>query len=525
MFERQLYQVPFGWQQPHFMPPRFIPMAPYMPNPMGHAVLDHQDPPSMQDEPFPAPRNCSLDRDSMQPRLQPTPYDRQGGGVSFQDQIGTASPSMLHTSRPRGGMRGAPELAPEDIGNVGKFNEFLQKHAAYAASAREQGQSWATVAGLLSRYADDLAVAFNACALKRHGQATFDATAVLSLSDDTFERLYLEACAPSVEYPSQVLELLEAVPFIRQQPHETSPMPAILRAAEAFRVQLRLLPGRAVSDCKEDALAMSFMTLLFGQSAKHRSNDFQRCTTWIQLKNALIQCAAATPAWFGTALLDSPLPPPTDKHKPSTSVASTSSSNTSATSTTGDHKRMADRVMRLRESGELKGLELEGLSDKQILKMYNKARWRSKIREQAVEEAQLGNAKLLARLDEQQRLLASLTQQVKGRGESRERHYEHTDRPRDNRQQGERPRDDRHRDERPRDDRHRDERPRDDRHRDERSRDDHGRQEGFNARSRSQEPAAPHNVSSTGAGRAGSSTTTSPVPQRQPSPATQRRNV
>jgi hypothetical protein len=482
MFERNVAHPPFCWPQPPYMPPGFIPMAPYMPNSMGPQMPDRSGPPHMQDGSFLAPRHLPSEDDSVQPRLHPMQFERHSSGVTFQDQLGTASPSMLHTARPRGGMRGAPELSPEDIGNVGKFNEFLQKHASYAAAAREQGQSWATVAGLLSRYADDLAVAFNACALKRHGQATFDSHAVLQLSDDTFERLYLEACAPTVEYPSQVLEHLEVVPFIRQQQHESSPMPAILRAAEAFRVQLRLLPARAVSECKEEALAMAFMTLLFGQAAKHRPNDFQRCNTWTDLKNALIQCAASTPTWFGTALLDPATQPSAEKPKPSLSVGSASSSTTS---TTGDTKKVAERVAKLRESGELKDIETDGLSDKQILKAHNKARWRAKIGEQAVETAKLGNAALLARLDEQQKLLASLTQQVKSRGESRERY----------------------------------DRQREEWHRGERSHDDRQRPD---ARPRSQDTDAPQNGSAANAGRGQQPASTNQGGQRQPSPGPRR---
>jgi hypothetical protein len=397
-------------------------------------------------------------------------------------------------------MRGAPELAPEDIGNVTKFNEFLQRHATYAAAAREQGQSWASVAGLLARYADDLAVAFNACALKRNEQPVFEANTVLQLTDDQFERLYLEACAPSVEYPSQVLELLEAVPFIRQQQHETSPMPALLRAAEAFRVQLRLLPVRAVSGCKPDALAMSFMTLLFGQAAKHRSNDFQHCTTWDQLKNALIQCAASTPMWFGSALYESaPTASSPDKvqSKPAASVESLSSSgHTSTTSSTGDQRRMAERVAKLRESGDLKGLDIEGMSDKQILKVYNKARWRTKIGEEAIEHAKLDSASLRARLDEQAKMLATLTQQLRSRSDSRDRPY------------------DRQHDERSREDRTRDSRTREDRPRDDRPRHNHSQD-----RPRSQEPPAPQNTSTAEqSSRIQHPSAISTSSQRQPSP-------
>jgi hypothetical protein len=406
-------------------------MAPYMPAPMNFIPDMHSDSRSAP------PR----DIDPAHPHT-----------VSFHDQLGTMSPSMLHTARPRGGMRGAPELAPEDIGNVAKFNDFLQRHASYAASAREQNQSWASVAGLLSRYAEDLAVAFNACALKRQEPPHFDAHIVLQLSDDTFERLYLEACAPSVEYPSQVLQVLESIAFLRQQPHETNPMPAILRAAEAFRVQLRLLPSRAVSECKDDALAMAFMTLLFGDSAKHRSNDFQRCTSWIQLKDALIRSAASNPSWFGTALHPSattthPTAPaqstPSSQHSTSTSASQPSTDPQEA-------KRMADRVARMKASGELKGLEIEGLSDKSILKLVNKAKWRTKIGNEAVEQARAAGTlgapnKLQEQMQEQAKAIAALTAQLRQRSDSRDRHH---DRPRDDRARDDRPRDDRPREDR-----------------------------------------------------------------------------
>jgi hypothetical protein len=417
-----------GWQQPQFFPPGFLPMGQYMPMPMVPPPASMQEPfiggPSQQ---FPS------DSDSAIPMRQSHTYQPQGG-VYFHDQLGTVSPSMMHTARPRGGMRGAPELAPEDIGNVGKFNEFLQRHATYAAAAREQNQSWATVAGLLARYSDDLAVAFNACAIKRGEPPNFDAHMVLHLSDDHFERLYLEACAPSVEYPSQVLQLLEAVPFVRQQPPETNPMPALLRAAEAFRVQLRLLPTRAVSECKDDALAMAFMTLLFRDSAKHRSNDFQRCTTWTQLKDALIRCAASNPSWFGNSLHPIILPsaPSPDKAAAPHSAPSTSveSSVPSSKESPTDLKRMADRVAKMKADGELKGLDIAGLSDKQILKLANKARWRAKIGAEAVAEAKLDvnstQSKIHLQLEEQGKLIALLAAQMRNRHEPRDRTPERT---------------------------------------------------------------------------------------------------
>jgi hypothetical protein len=453
-------QQPPGWQQqPPFMVPGFPPGASYMPGPMGFI------PPPQQDPYMPAPSRSSLNSGLEPPYVHSqhhsVAHDRS---VSFTDQVGTVSPSMLHTARPRGGMRGAPELAPEDIGNVAKFNEFLQRHASYAASAREQNQSWASVSGLLSRYAEDLAVAFNACALKRRDPPNFDSHTVLQLSDDVFERLYLEACAPSVEYPSQVLQLLESIAFIRQQPHESSPMPAILRAAEAFRVQLRLLPSRVVNECKDDALAMSFMALLFKDSAKHRANDFQRCTTWVHLKDALISVAASNPNWFGTALLPSSdnikLPLPLS----GSSQQSASSSSVSQAPVTAvdpvEAKKLADRVAKMRSSGELKGLEIEGLSDKKIVKLVNKMKWRSKIGDQAVQQARAAGSlqsadtsSLQKQLQQQADAISALTAQLtRQRSDSRDR--------RDDRSRDDRPRDDHYRDNRSRDDRSREDRPR-----------------------------------------------------------------
>jgi hypothetical protein len=496
----------YGWQQPPpFIHHGFPPMAPYMPAPMGFT------PASMQDDYRPAPSRQMPDTDHTMA------YSDKG--VSFHDQLGTVSPSMLHTARPRGGMRGAPELAPEDIGNVAKFNEFLQRHASYAASAREQNQSWASVAGLLARYAEDLAVAFNACALKRQEPPHFDSHTVLQLSDDVFERLYLEACAPTVEYPSQVLQVLETIAFIRQQPHESSPMPAILRAAEAFRVQLRLLPTRAVSECKEDALAMAFMTLLFGDSAKNRSNDFQRCTSWIQLKDALIRSAASNPSWFGTALHPpSSVPSAPTAAQTQSTPSSQHSASTSVSQPAGhdpqDAKRMADRVARMKASGELKGFDIEGLSDKSILKLVNKAKWRTKIGEQAVEQARAAGTldksanKLHDQLQEQAKAIAALTAQLRQRSDSRDRQY---DRPRDDR-----PREDRTRvEDRARDDRQRDDRLREDRYHDRVRSGDRSVE-----RPRSQEPAP--DPKTPPRSQAFAPNTSPSASQRQSSPGTRR---
>lgn len=304
--------------------------------------------------------------------------------VHYSDQLGVASPAMLHTSRPRYGMRGAPELAPEDLGNVIKFNEFLQKHSHYAASARDQNVSWASVAGLMSRYAEDLAIAFSAVCQKRGLNRTFTQDDVMRLSDDEFEKLYLESCCPTVEYASQVIAALVATPFQGQQPSESSPLPAVMRACEAFRVQLRLLPAHPVAQCTPDAIMDAFLRVLFKAEASTKKMDFQQCQSWEQVKAALISRATLQASWFGDCLRDdgssqpkpaSAVPVPSSSTAPKQSSASQASSS----STEGKHppSYYERRVAAMKKSGELDGLAIDGLTPKQICKVATTERFRA----------------------------------------------------------------------------------------------------------------------------------------------------
>ena len=275
-------------------------------------------------------------------------------------------------------MRGAPELEPDDIGNVQKFNEFLKRHANYAAQAREQNCTWSSVAGLLARYSEDLAIAFSAVALKRGDQRTFDAQTVLNLSDDVFEKLYVEACCPSVEYPSQVINQLETTAFIRQTEKESSPLPAVMRAAEAFRVQLRLLPTHAVAQCTQDAVRNAWFQLLFGDEAPRKRLDFQTCITWEQARTALIQRATTNSAWFGDSLRSTP----GNLKLPSVPTTASESSVTSNGSTVKPVKNVSyyeRRIEQLKKEGALDSMSLDGLTPKQIYKLGTKERHKAKI--------------------------------------------------------------------------------------------------------------------------------------------------
>ena len=274
------------------------PVAP-MPFPMQPApFMPYPGIPFMQ--PFqPAPPHAQHAPDDFQDSVPPLAHNHR---VNFADMVGVNSPSMMHTARPRSGMHGAPDLAPEDIGNVHKFNEFLKQYSQYAAKARDQGSTWTTVAGLLARYAEDLGIAFTACAMKRGERTAYTTDSVLQLSDAQFEKLYVEACFPSVEFPSQVLEALEATVFRRQHAEETNPLHPVMRAAEAFRVQLRLLPGLAVQQCSPEGIMIAFFRLLFGEEAKRRRMDFQQCNDWEQARTALITRATVHPSWFGDCL-------------------------------------------------------------------------------------------------------------------------------------------------------------------------------------------------------------------------------
>jgi hypothetical protein len=360
--------------QPSMAPMPFaIPQAPFMPFP-GMPFSPHLSvaPPHSYNAP-----------DELQ--HDPAPPNAHANRVNFADMVGVNSPSMMHTARPRSGMRGAPDLAPEDIGNVHKFNEFLKQYSQYAATARDQNLTWSTVAGLLSRYAEDLAIAFTACAMKRGERVAYTTDVVLQLSDAQFEKLYVEACFPSVEFPSQVLEALETTLFRRQHAEETNPLHPVMRAAEAFRVQLRLLPALAVQQCSEEGIMNAFFRLLFGDEAKRRRMDFQQCTTWEQARTALITRATVHPSWFGDCLKervsDSPAP------KVPATASSVSSAHSGSSASDKDTKRPASwydrRASDLLKSGALEGVDTEGLTPKQIVKTATKLRFKAKLKDDA----------------------------------------------------------------------------------------------------------------------------------------------
>jgi hypothetical protein len=406
-----LSQIQLAMQQQHHLPipsPFFPPPMPMfmLGDPTANPQMAPMSMPPFQPSPVHGPA-LSSDSAPIQPN-QPhwVPSGSLDPRVRFSDMTGVNSPSMLHTSRPRAGMRGAPELAPEDIGNVHKFNQFLKAHASYAASARDQGQTWSSVAGLLARYAEDLAIAFSACALKRGEQRMYDTTAVLALSDDVFEKLYVESCCPSVEYASQVIAALEQTAFQRQQPSEASPLPAVMRAAEAFRVQLRLLPTHAVIQCTQDNVRDAFFTLLFGDDAKRKRMDFSFCGTWEQARTALIQRATVQASWFGESLRDTKAA--SDSRAAPPAPASSSSSH-SDSSTAKPLSYYETRVAQLSKAGALDGLDTNGLTPKQIVKLAAKERFDRK----AAAEAQARDKTLQQALVKQQRdFTAALAQQA-----------------------------------------------------------------------------------------------------------------
>jgi hypothetical protein len=332
-------------------------------------------------------------------------------------------------------MRGAPELEPNDIGDVQKFNDFLKRHATYAAQAREQGCSWSSVAGLLSRYSEDLAIAFSAVALKRGDHRQYDSNAVLNLSDDMFEKLYVEACCPSVEYPSQVIAQLESTAFVRQCPHEASPLPAVLRAAEAFRVQLRLLPTHAVGQCTPEALRNAWFQLLFGDDAPRKRMDFQTCTTWEQARTALIQRATSQAAWFGEIMRDSSTHARLSSSAPSVSSTQSGGSTAKPVKTQSYYEK---RNEQLKKEGAFEELDLEGMTPKQIYKAGTAARHKAKAaKEQAAKDVE--TKKFQESLSKQQQdfqasvqrqlvhqqstLLSAITKQPNSREPSRERDH------------------------------------------------------------------------------------------------------
>jgi hypothetical protein len=372
-FQRQQLpqQLPMSSMPPMAPMPFAIPQAPYMPL-SGIPFMPHLS--VAPSHPYNAPDELQND---------PVPPNTHAHRVNFADMVGVNSPSMMHTARPRSGMRGAPDLAPEDIGNVHKFNEFLKQYSQYAATARDQGSTWSTVAGLLSRYAEDLAIAFTACAMKRGERVVYTTDAVLQLSDAQFEKLYVEACFPSVEFPSQVLEALETTLFRRQHTDEANPLHPVMRAAEAFRVQLRLLPALAVQQCSEEGIMNAFFRLLFGDEAKRRRMDFQQCATWEQARTALITRATVHPSWFGDCLKERVSDSPAPKIVAATSSVSSAHSGSSASDR--DTKRPASwydkRASELLKSGALEGVNTEGLTPKQIVKTATKLRFKAKLKD------------------------------------------------------------------------------------------------------------------------------------------------
>jgi hypothetical protein len=371
-FQRQQTQHPMASMPPMAPMPFAVPQAPFMPFP-GMPFMPHVS--VAPSHPYNAPEE--FQHDSLPTNAHPR--------VNFADMVGVNSPSMMHTTRPRSGMRGAPDLAPEDIGNVHKFNEFLKQHSQYAATARDQGSTWSTVAGLLSRYAEDLAIAFTACAMKRGERVAYTTDIVLQLSDAQFEKLYVEACFPSVEFPSQVLEALETTHFRRQHADETNPLHPVMRAAEAFRVQLRLLPTQAVQQCSEEGIMNAFFRLLFGEEAKRRRMDFQQCTTWEQARTALITRATVHPSWFGDCLKErvSDVSAP----KSNNPAGSVSSNHSGSSASDRDTKRpnswYEKRASELRNSSLLQGADVEGLTPKQIVKLATKLRFKDKLKAEA----------------------------------------------------------------------------------------------------------------------------------------------
>ncbi len=417
--------------QLQFMPPVY-PMGfpPPMQLPIPHQFQPH---PMMNRPPGDDPGFSVQPRASHLPQ-EPVAPDQH---VRFADMVGINSPSMMHTQRPRSSMRGAPELEPDDIGNVQKFNDFLKRHALYAGQAREQGCTWSSVAGLLSRYAEDLAIAFSAVALKRGEQRMYDANMLLNLSDDMFEKLYVEACCPSVEYPSQVIQQLETTAFIHQVPQEASPLPAVMRAAEAFRVQLRLLPTHAVTQCTQESICKAWFQLLFGKDAARRRMDFQTCTSWEEARKALIQRATNNASWFGDSLRsDAVAKPPTTAPAGSVSSDRSNGSTTTASKTAHYYER---RNEQLKKDGAFDGLELENLTPKQIYKLGTAARYKAKaaaaeaakeeeskkFKESLVKQQQEFQASMQRQLSQQQHtLLSALSKaQQTGRDQVSREHY------------------------------------------------------------------------------------------------------
>lgn len=388
-------QMPFPGFYPGMVPPSHMWQDP------GAAFMGHLPPPAPQAPPQQQPHPATQGSGAAGGQAWHRDDGQQSGNdrnVHFDDQLGTVSANMLHTNRPQGTMRGAPELAPEDLGNVEKFNEFLKEHSQYAALARERAVPWLSVAGLLTRYADDLAIAFTACALKRGVDRQYSGKEVQSLHDNDFERLYLEACAPSIVYPSQAIADLNSTVFIRQLENEATPMPALLRASEAFRVKLRLLPPAAVSKCTPESLRIAFLTALFGADlVKTKKLDFQECRSWTDIKTALIHRVTSDLPWFGDVMKEQKPPTPSkgkgsDKmpsqpSSPSRSGAASESSTSSNTSKNESHwaEVLAKEKKKASYNAETMDPAIEGLSSKAAFKKITSMRFRNKLVEEIKE--------------------------------------------------------------------------------------------------------------------------------------------
>jgi hypothetical protein len=387
-------QMPFPGFYPGMVPPTHIWQDP------GAAFMGHLPPPAPLAPPHQQPHPATQGSGAAGGHAWHREDGQQSGNdrnVHFDDQLGTVSANMLHTNRPQGTMRGAPELAPEDLGNVEKFNEFLKEHAQYAALARERSVPWLSVAGLLTRYSDDLAIAFTACALKRGLDHNYSGKEVQGLHDNDFERLYLEACAPSIVYPSQAIADLNSTVFIRQLEHEATPMPALLRASEAFRVKLRLLPPAAVSKCTPESLRIAFLTALFGADlVKTKKLDFQECRSWTDIKAALIHRVTSDLPWFGDVMKQKhPIPnkakgsdkTPSQPSSPSRSGAASESSTSSNTSKSDSHwaEVLAKEKKKSSYNPETMDPLIEGLTSKAAYKKITSMRFRNKLVEEIKE--------------------------------------------------------------------------------------------------------------------------------------------
>jgi hypothetical protein len=158
-----------------------------------------------------------------------------------------------------------------------------------------------------------------------------------------------------------------------------------MRAAEAFRVQLRLLPALAVQQCSEEGIMNAFFRLLFGDEAKRRRMDFQQCVNWEQARTALITRATVHPSWFGDCLKERVSDSPSTKN--TVPPSSSSSVHSASSASDKDTKRPASwydrRAGELVKSGALEGVNIEGLTSKQIVKTATKLRFKAKLKDDA----------------------------------------------------------------------------------------------------------------------------------------------